>query len=118
MNKSVILSLFGIVVGVVNGLLGAGGGIVAVEVLKYFGLNQKKAQTTSIAVILPLCILSTVLYVLKSHVDFKTALILMPSGLIGAYLGTLVMKKTSCEFIKKVFCGFLIYAGIRMIVGG
>ncbi len=55
---------------------------------------------------------------IKGQVDYKTALILMPSGLFGAYLGTIIMKKTSCEFIKKVFCAFLIYAGVRMIFGG
>ena len=112
------MPLFGIFIGVINGLFGAGGGIAAVEVLKHFGLNQKRAQTTSIAVILPLCVLSATLYMFKTQVDFKTALILMPSGLIGAYLGTIIMKKTSCFALKKVFCGFLIYAGIRMIFGG
>ena len=117
-DKNIIISIFGIAIGIVNGLLGAGGGIVAVEILKHFGLDQKRAQTTSIAIILPLCVLSAILHMFKNQVDYKTALVLMPSGLIGAYLGTIIMKKTSCDFIKKVFCGFLIYAGVRMIFGG
>lgn len=110
--------VFGVIIGVLNGLFGAGGGIAAVEVLKSFGLNQKKAQTTSIAVILPLCVLSAVIYSFKTSVDYSAALILIPAGLAGALLGTFLMKKMSCSMIKKIFCFFLIYAGVRMILKG
>ena len=110
--------VFGVIIGVLNGLFGAGGGIEAVEVLKSFGLNQKKAQTTSIAVILQLCVLSAVIYSFKTSVDYSAALILIPAGLAGALLGTFLMKKMSCSMIKKIFCFFLIYAGVRMILKG
>lgn len=110
--------VFGVIIGVLNGLFGAGGGIAAVEVLKSFGFNQKKAQTTSIAVILPLCVLSAVIYSFKTSVDYSAALILIPAGLAGALLGTFLMKKMSCSMIKKIFCFFLIYAGVRMILKG
>ena len=117
-NKSnFILSFFGLIIGVLNGLFGAGGGIAAVEILKHFGLNQKRAQTTSIAIIFPLCTLSAALYMTKMQIDFKTIAILIPFGLFGAYLGTKLMKKFSLNTIKKIFCAFIIYAGLRMIWG-
>ncbi len=117
-KNNVIFALYGILIGVLNGLFGAGGGIAAVEVLKHYGLDQKQAQTTSIAIILPLCVLSAVLYLFKTEIDFKNLLFLIPSGLAGAMLGTFMMKKMSCELLKKIFCGFMIYAGIRMFFKG
>ncbi len=112
------LSIFGLVIGVLNGLFGAGGGIAAVEFLKHFSLDQKRAQTTSIAIVLPLCTLSALLYSRHQQIDFKTMLILIFSGIVGAALGTILMKKVSLSTLKKIFCGFLIYAGVRMIFGG
>ncbi|MBQ4155926.1 MAG: sulfite exporter TauE/SafE family protein [Clostridia bacterium] len=115
--SNLILSFFGIIIGALNGLFGAGGGIAAVEVLKHFDLDQKEAQTTSIAVILPLCVLSASLYMAKMQIDFKIMAILIPFGLLGAFSGTIMMKKFSSETIKKIFCFFIIYAGLRMIWG-
>lgn len=117
-KSNVSSSLYGLLIGIFNGLLGAGGGIVAVEVLKKYGLDQKRAQTTSIAIIFPLCILSAFLYSTKSDVDLKIALILIPAGVAGALLGTFLMKKMSLKLVKKIFCIVLIYAGARMIFGG
>ena len=117
-NKSnLILSAFGLIIGILNGLFGAGGGIAAVEILKHFNLDQKCAQTTSIAIILPLCTLSALLYMTKMTIDFKTMGILVPFGILGAYIGTIAMKKLSLGAIKKIFCAFIIYAGFRMIWG-
>ena len=117
-KENKILIIAGFLAGILNGLFGAGGGIVAVEALKKNGLDQKEAQSTSIAVILPLCILSAIIYSLNAMPDFKTILILILPGLIGAFFGTFLMKKMSCRLLKKVFCLFLIYAGVRMIFKG
>ena len=117
-KNNAILCIFGVLIGICNGLFGAGGGIVAVEVLKKNGLDQKKAQSTSIAVILPLCVFSAILYLFRAPFDFKIVLILAPFGLIGALLGTRFMKNASQKTIKRIFCFFLIYAGARMLIGG
>lgn len=118
LKNSVIFSIYGVIIGIINGLFGAGGGIAAVEVLKHSGLDQKQAQTTSIAIILPLCVLSAILYSFKVDIDFKTTFILIPFGILGTFLGTFLMKKMSCELLKKIFCGFMIYAGVRMFFKG
>lgn len=118
MKNKITFTLLGILTGVLNGLFGAGGGIVAVEVLKHSGLDQKKAQSTSIAVILPLCILSVIMYYFSGKISFDNMWFLIPAGLCGAAFGTYLMKKMSCELLKKIFCAFMIYAGVRMFFKG
>ena len=62
--------LLGIPIGALNILLGAGGGMIAVPALKKCGLNQKQAQANAVAVILPLTIISLIIYTKKEYVNF------------------------------------------------
>lgn len=65
-----MLGAAGALVGIINILLGAGGGILAVPILKKNGLTQKQAQANAVAVILPLTIISFIIYIKKDYVNF------------------------------------------------
>ena len=53
--------LAGAAAGLTNGFFGGGGGSVLVPMLtRVCGLDQRRAFATSVAVILPLCVLSSV----------------------------------------------------------
>ena len=108
-------AVYGISIGLVNGLLGAGGGMLAVPLLKNTGFEQKEAQENAIAVILPISVLSASLYLLRDYVNIADALPYIPTGLIGAVIGTVIIKKISPNLLKKLFGGFMIYAGIRLL---
>ena len=116
-KKQYFLLLFaGSLVGVVNGLFGAGGGLIAVPLLKNCGFSQKPAHANSIAVILPLCIFSAILYSIRGSVFTNAVFILVPFGLIGALFGTWIMKKINERWLRLIFAGFMIYAGLRMLL--
>ncbi len=36
-------------------------------------------------------------------------------GIAGSLLGTLIMKKISPKWLKRIFGGFMIYAGARLL---
>ena len=68
--------------GAVNGLFGAGGGMVLVPLLTgVCGLPQRRAFATSVAVILPLCALSVVIYLLRGGLDEILTLVLSQQGI-------------------------------------
>lgn len=115
MNK-LTLSLLSALTGLVNALLGAGGGLVAVPLFKKQGLSQKQAQASAISVILPLCILSTAVYYYMGYLNFKDALGYIPFGLAGAFIGSKLLKKIPDKILKKLFSVFMIYTGIRMLM--
>ncbi len=102
--------------GVVNGMLGAGGGLLVVPLLKKSGLSQKEAHANAVAVILPIAALSAALYLWKGHVTLGQAAVYMPTGLLGAWVGTLLLRKISTVWLARLFCGFMIYAGIRLLM--
>ena len=115
-RKNIKLSLFGILIGAVNGLFGAGGGMLAVPLLKKCGLTQKSAHANAIAVIVPITVISAVLYLLRGNVSLNQAYIYIPTGVIGALIGTFALKKISAVWLKRIFGGFMVYAGIRLLL--
>ena len=59
-------ALAGGAAGLANGFFGGGGGSVFVPLLtRTCGLNQRQAFATSVAVILPLCVLSAAVYLFR-----------------------------------------------------
>ena len=114
-NFSLKSFLFGTEIGAVNGLFGAGGGMLAVPFLKSQGFEQKAAHKNAVAVILPITLVSAIMYFAKDIVSFKDAFIYIPTGVIGALIGTFIIKKMSTKFLKIAFSGFMIYAGIRLL---
>ena len=98
-NFSIKSFLCGAAIGVVNGLFGAGGGMLAVPFLKSQGFNQQSAHKNAVAVILPITLISAALYLFRGNVNIKDALIYIPTGVLGAILGTVIIKKISPKFL-------------------
>ena len=115
-NKKLSTAFFGITIGFINGLLGAGGGMIAVPLLKKHGLSQKSAQQNAIAVILPITAVSAAVYLFKDYVNLSDSYSYLPTGLLGAIAATLLMKKISNKWLKKIFDFFMLYAGVRLLL--
>ncbi len=115
-RENLISAAAGLAIGAVNGLFGAGGGMLAVPFLKKLGFEQKAAHANAVAVILPISVISAVLYMYKDYVNLGDALIYIPTGVIGALLGTFALKKISPLWLKRIFGGFMVYAGIRLLL--
>lgn len=117
MKKKTLISAFsGVLIGVINGLLGAGGGMIAVPMLKKSGMEQKKAHANAVAVILPISLVSAVTYIIKGNVSINDSLGFMPWGVAGAVAATFLLKKISPTYLKIIFGGFMVWAGVRMLI--
>ncbi|MDR1735171.1 MAG: sulfite exporter TauE/SafE family protein [Oscillospiraceae bacterium] len=106
----------GTAVGFINGLLGAGGGMVVVPLLKKLGLPQLNAHATAVAVIFPLSILSTVVYLLSGRFELAQAAPYLLPGAVGALGGALLLSQIPQKWLRKVFAVFMIWAGVRMFL--
>lgn len=116
MLKKVMPFFGGMLIGVINILLGAGGGVAAVYILKKMKMPQKLAQTNAIAIIFPLTIISLIIYFHNGYVNFYDNIFLIPTGVIGAFIGTAILKRISPDLSKRIFGGFMIWAGIRLLI--
>lgn len=115
-NSKLLTALYGTAIGFVNGLLGAGGGMLAVPLLKKCGLSQKESHENAIAVILPITAVSAGIYLHKNYVNLSDSFSYLPTGFLGAIAATFLMKKLSNVWLKRIFAFFMLYAGIRLLL--
>ncbi|MFZ5641660.1 MAG: sulfite exporter TauE/SafE family protein [Bacillota bacterium] len=119
MDISVWLKLLaiGLVTGLVNGLLGIGGGTILIPCMVFFlGISQHQAHGTSLAIILPTALVSSIIYSLNSDLDLKLSLQVALGGMTGGYLGARLMNHIPAMTLKKFFAVFMFLAGLRMVL--
>ncbi len=105
----------GALAGVVNGLLGAAGGLVVVPSLRKAGIETRKSHATSVAVILPISIVSAIFYLSSGRFQFSDALIYLPGGVAGAFLGGWLLPRIPSHLLRRIFGGFMLWAAIRLL---
>lgn len=116
-NNLIVLAIIGLSTGFVNGLFGSGGGTIAVPAMVFLlGIKEQTAHATAIAVILPLSIISSIIYFKNSFVDWKLTLIVSLGGMIGAYVGAKILNRFSESTLRKIFGISMIAAAIRMVL--
>ena len=105
----------GIAAGMLNGIFGAGGGTLVVPALTFFFKEpQVKAQSTAIAIMLGLSLVSAIIYmqgdVLDTRITFLTGIGSVAGGLLGAY----VLVKIKPKWLSKIFGVVMILSAIRL----
>ncbi len=114
--KKVVLVAEGFLIGIINSTLGAGGGMLAVPLLRRTGLCQSDSQVNSLAVIFPLSLVSAYLYIRTGRVAFAQAVPYLLPGALGTMLGIGLLKKIPDTVLRKIFGAFMLWAGIRMVM--
>ena len=103
--------------GLTNGFLGGGGGSVLVPLLtKTCGLDQRRAFATSVAVILPLCVLSAAVYWFRGGLEPMAALPYLIGGAAGGWLGGKWFRGVNIIWLKRLFGALLLYGGARCLL--
>lgn len=114
-NKSKLIAI-GLITGLINGIFGSGGGTIVVPALVFIlGVDDHKAHATAISIILPLSIISTIIYFTNDSIPFKVVVPVTIGGIIGSYIGAKTLNKIPVHILRKIFGSVIIYSAIRMI---
>lgn len=116
LKKSAQYLIIGSLAGVANGLFGSGGGLFLVPLLtKWSGLEQKRAFATSVAVVVPLSVVSLLVFLWRGSLDFAATLPYLIGGAVGGILSGCLFPKFSATLLRRLFGILLIYGGIRAV---
>lgn len=111
------MSLFlgGMGAGLLNGLLGAGGGILVVTLLSHLGLETRQSHATSLAVILPLTFLSLIIYAYHGNLPWLMALPFILPALVGSATGAFLLKRINPIWLKLIFSVLILYSSWKTL---
>ena len=121
-------SIVGFVIGAISSLVGIGGGALTGPWQMWHGVRAQNAVATSAACGYPIAIAGSVSFVLfglqgempagsLGYVHVPAFLGIAVASAFAAPLGAASVHRLPPELVRKIFGGFLILVGIRMLVG-
>jgi len=109
--------LEGAVVGLLTGLVGAGGGFLIIPALVIFSkLDMKLAVGTSLVIIAAKSLIGFLGDVANYEIDWVFLAIFTSISVVGIFLGAALSKKIPGEKLKKSFGWFVLAMGIYILV--
>lgn len=117
-NGSILpLALWGLGIGLITGLLGAGGGFLIIPALVLFvKLPMKTAVGTSLVIIAINSIFGFLFSLKQTILDWKILIIFTVLAIIGIYAGSFFAEKISGKTLKKWFGWFVVAMGLYIII--
>ena len=106
----------GCAVGTANSVFGGGGGMLVVPLLvALMKKNPKVAHATAIAVILPISLVSGILYVVFGNFDIRVGIPVTAGVLAGGIIGAFLLKKLPPKWVVVIFAVIMAAAGVKML---
>jgi len=116
--KNLLMAMIeGALVGVLTGLVGAGGGFLIIPALVLLGgLPMKKAIGTSLLIIATKSLIGFIGDVSNYYMDWKLLISVSILAIIGIFIGNGLSKLVSGAKLKKGFSVFVIIMGLYIII--
>lgn len=108
--------IVGLVGGFLSGLFGVGGGLIMVPLMMWLAkVDQRKASATSLVAIIPAAVTGSIGYAMGGRIDPLVAAILALGAVIGAPLGTWLLRTLSLTWLRWLLVAMIVLAAIRML---
>jgi uncharacterized membrane protein YfcA len=115
-KDKVYMALTGALTGLANGFFGGGGGMIVVPLMSFLlNVKTQKAHATALAVILPITLVSALIYFTSGKFDFEIGI---PSGIgvvVGGIIGAWLLGKLSAKWLTKIFAIVMLIAGVKSL---
>ena len=109
--------LSGAAAGIVNGLFGAGGGMVLLPLLsKTTDLEDKEVFANCVAIILPLSLVSAAVYLLRGGSFLMQSVPYLIGGALGGVIAGLLLKKLKAKWLHRALGLFILWGGFRLLL--
>ncbi len=109
------MSVAGAAAGLINGLFGAGGGMVLVPLLgKKTGLSEQERFPASVAIIAPVCVIS-LLFTANWNLTFRQILPYLLGSAVGGIAAGFLGKRIPTIWLHRILGMLILWGGIRYL---
>ena len=116
MKRYVGIGLAGFGAGILNGLFGAGGGLVLVPILSALtDLEQQDMFAISVATLLPVCVISLLFSTGWRQFSLSQALPYLLGSAVGGLLAATLGKKIPTLWLHRALGILILWGGIRYL---
>lgn len=103
--------------GIVNGLFGAGGGMVLLPMLSATtDLREQELFANCLAITLPMSLVSLAVYFLHSGNFAPEALPYLAGGAAGGVTAGLILKKIRASWLHRIMGALILCGGLRLLM--
>lgn len=115
-DKNIGILLAGLLAGAVNGLFGAGGGMVLVPLLTLLTtMDDTEIFPASICIILPICLVSLTVTGLSGGIAWADALPYLPGSAVGGVVAGLYGRKIPVTWLHRGLGILILWGGWRYL---
>ncbi len=108
--------LAGLCAGTVNGLFGAGGGMILVPLLTALtNLKEDDVFPASVSIILPITLVSLFFSLPANELDWQTLMPYLSGSVIGGILSGLLGKRIPTLWLHRVLGVLILWGGFRYL---
>ena len=108
--------LAGASAGAVNGLFGAGGGMVLVPLLTCCtDLEEDEIFPSSVSIILPVCLVSLGFSLWHGDADWRAALPYLAGSIPGGVLAGIFGRKIPTKWLHRILGVLILWGGVRYL---
>ncbi len=116
MKKYIGSALAGIGAGAINGLFGAGGGMVLVPLLTWLtNLEDDEIFPASVSIILPICLVSLSLTFQKGTVPWDITWLYLLGSAAGGIIAGLLGKRIPTLWLHRLLGVLILWGGVRYL---
>ena len=115
-NKKWGMAVAGGCAGLVNGLFGGGGGMVLVPLLCLLtDLDEREVFSASIAVILPICLISLAATAISGDIPWSASLPYLLGSSLGCYFSLRFGKNIPTRWLHRGLGLMILWGGLRYL---
>ena len=110
------IALAGALAGIINGLFGAGGGLVLVPLLTMLSdLEEDQIFPASVSIIFPVCIISLLYRSSNLSAAFTEGLPYLIGGLAGGIVSEFCLRKIPVKWLHRSLGILILWGGVRYL---